>query len=91
MKKTTFIGAVALALSACSEPVKENSNVIQVDIENAQPMNLSDFVESIQLVPLETTDESLYTWQMRTSAFGLISKRDLKEDDNQVLVIYTLK
>ena len=59
MKKTTLIGALVLALSACSEQIKENSNVIQVDIENAQPMNLSDFVESIQLVPLETTDESL--------------------------------
>ena len=59
MKKTILIGALALALSACSEQLKENSNVIQVDIENAQPMNLADFVESIQLVPLETTDESL--------------------------------
>ena len=59
MKKTILIGAMALALSACSEQPKENSNVIQVDIENAQPMNLADFVESIQLVPLETTDESL--------------------------------
>lgn len=59
MKKTFLIGALALALSACSEQQKENSNVIQVDIENAQPMNLADFVESIQLVPLETTDESL--------------------------------
>ena len=59
MKKTILIGAMALALGACSEQPKENSNVIQVDIENAQPMNLADFVESIQLVPLETTDESL--------------------------------
>ena len=59
MKKTILIGAMALALGACSEQLKENSNVIQVDIENAQPMNLADFVESIQLVPLETTDESL--------------------------------
>ena len=59
MKKTILIGALALALGACSEQLKENSNVIQVDIENAQPMNLADFVESIQLVPLETTDESL--------------------------------
>ena len=59
MRKTILIGALALALSACSEQPKENSNVIQVDIENAQPMNLADFVESIQLVPLETTDESL--------------------------------
>ena len=59
MKKTIFIGVLALALGACSKQVKENSNVIQVDIENVQPMNLADFVESIQLVPLETTDESL--------------------------------
>ena len=59
MKKTILIGALALALGACSKEVKENSNVIQVDIENAQPMNLADFVESIKLVPLETTDESL--------------------------------
>lgn len=59
MRKTILIGAMALALGACSEQPKENSNVIQVDIENAQPMNLADFVESIQLVPLETTDESL--------------------------------
>ena len=59
MKKTILIGAMALALGACSEQLKENSNVIQVDIENAKPMNLADFVESIQLVPLETTDESL--------------------------------
>ena len=59
MKKTILIGALVLALGACSEPIKENSNVIQMDIENAQPMNLADFVESIQLVPLETTDESL--------------------------------
>ena len=59
MKKTILIGALALAFGACSEQPKENSNVIQVDIENAQPMNLADFVESIQLVPLETTDESL--------------------------------
>ena len=59
MKKTILIGAMALVLGACSEQPKENSNVIQVDIENVQPMNLADFVESIQLVPLETTDESL--------------------------------
>ena len=59
MKKTIFIGVLALALGACSKQVKENSNVIQVDIENVQPMNLADFVESIQLVPLETTDKSL--------------------------------
>ena len=59
MKKTILIGALALALGACSKQVKESSNVIQVDIENAQPMNLADFVESIQLVPLETTDKSL--------------------------------
>ena len=59
MKKTILISALALALGACSEQPKENSNVIKVDIENAQPMNLADFVESIQLVPLETTDESL--------------------------------
>ena len=59
MKKTILIGALALAFGACSEQPKENSNVIQVDIENAKPMNLADFVESIQLVPLETTDESL--------------------------------
>ena len=59
MKKTILIGVLALALGACSKQVKENSNVIQVDIENVQPMNLADFVESIQLVPLETTDESL--------------------------------
>ena len=52
MKKTILIGALALALGACSEQMKENSNVIQVDIEKAQPMNLADFVESIQLVPL---------------------------------------
>ena len=60
MKKTILIGALALAFGACSEQPKENSNVIhRLDIENAQPMNLADFVESIQLVPLETTDESL--------------------------------
>ena len=59
MKKTILIGVLALALGACSKQVKENSNVIQVDIENVQPMNLADFVESIQLVPLETTDKSL--------------------------------
>ena len=59
MKKTILIGALALAFGACSEQPKENSNVIQVDIENAKPMNLADFVESIQLVPLETTDKSL--------------------------------
>ena len=59
MKKTIFIGVLALALGACSKQVKENSNVIQVDIENVQPMNLADFLESIQLVPLETTDKSL--------------------------------
>ena len=35
MKKTILIGALTLALSACSEQPKENSNVIQVDIENA--------------------------------------------------------
>ena len=59
MKKTILIGALALAFGACSEQPKENSNVIQVDIENAKPMNLADFVESIQLVPLETTHKSL--------------------------------
>ena len=59
MKKTILIGALALAFGASTEQPKENSNVIQVDIENAKPMNLADFVESIQLVPLETTDESL--------------------------------
>ena len=59
MKKTILIGVLALALGACSKQVKENSNVIQVDIENVQPMNLADFAESIQLVPLETTDKSL--------------------------------
>ena len=56
MKKPILIGALALALSACSEQPKENSNVIQVDIENAQPMNLADFVESIQLVPYTLKD-----------------------------------
>ena len=34
MKKTILIGALALALGACSEQPKENSNVIHVDIEN---------------------------------------------------------
>ena len=106
--------------------MKENSNVIQVDIENAQPMNLADFVESIQLVPLETTDESLIKRIERmviqdgkvyiqnhilnvlvyasmpeevekhintqlVDAESLERIKDLKEDDNQVLVIYTLK
>ena len=46
MKKTILIGALALALGACSKQPKENSNVIQVDIENAQPMNLADFVSN---------------------------------------------
>ena len=126
MKKTILIGALALALGACSEQPKENSNVIQVDIENAQPMNLADFVESIQLVPLETTDESLIKRIERmviqdgkvyiqnhilnvlvyasmpeevekhintqlVDAESLERIKDLKEDDNQVLVIYTLK
>ena len=59
MKKTIFIVALKLVLSACSRQVEENKGVISVDIENAKPMNLADFVESIQLVPLETTDESL--------------------------------
>ena len=59
MKKTIFIVALTLVLSACSRQVEENKGVISVDIENANPMNLADFVESIQLVPLETTDESL--------------------------------
>ena len=126
MKKTILIGALALALGACFEQPKENSNVIQVDIENAQPMNLADFVESIQLVPLETTDESLIKRIERmviqdgkvyiqnhilnvlvyasmpeevekhintqlVDAESLERIKDLKEDDNQVLVIYTLK
>lgn len=51
--------ALALALSACSGQPKEENGVIKVDIENAQPLKLSDLVESIMLIPLETTDESL--------------------------------
>ena len=59
MKKTYLIGALALTLCACSGQPKEENGVIKVDIENAQPLKLSDLVESITLIPLETTDESL--------------------------------
>lgn len=59
MKKTILIGALALALGACSEQMKEGGQVIKVDIADARPLEIADFVESIKLIPLETTDESL--------------------------------
>ena len=59
MKKTYLIGALALTLCACSGQPKEENGVIKVDIENAQPLKLTDFVKRITLVPLETNENSL--------------------------------
>ena len=59
MKKLILSLLICAALVSCSEPMNENGHVIKVDIEDARPMELSDFVESIKLIPLETTDESL--------------------------------
>ena len=59
MKKLTLSLLICAALASCSEPMNENGHVIKVDIEHARPMELSEFVESIKLIPLETTDESL--------------------------------
>ena len=57
--KTILIGALVLTLCACSGEPKEEIEVIKVDIENAQPLKLTDFVKSITLVPLETNETCL--------------------------------
>ena len=59
MKKLILSLLICVALASCSEPMNENGHVIKVDIEDARPIELSDFVESIKLIPLETTEESL--------------------------------
>ena len=59
MKKLILSLLICAALVSCSEPMNENGHVIKVDIEHARPIELSDFVESIKLIPLETTEESL--------------------------------
>lgn len=59
MKKLILSLLISATLVSCSEPTRKEDSVIKVDVENARPMKLAEFVESIKLIPLETTDESL--------------------------------
>ena len=59
MKKLVSSLLICMALASCAEPMNENGHVIKVSIEDTRPMELSEFVESIKLIPLETTEESL--------------------------------
>lgn len=63
MKRTILIGAVALALGACSTASQKNEAQGQIDIlsafENPTELKVSQLGRNIRYVPLETNDESL--------------------------------
>ena len=63
MKKTILIGAMALALGACSTTSQKNEAQGQIDIvpafENPTELKVSHLGKNIRYVPLETTDSSL--------------------------------
>ena len=63
MKKTILIGALALALGACSTTSQKNEAQGQIDIvpafENPTELKVSHLGKNIRYVPLETTDSSL--------------------------------
>lgn len=63
MKKTIFIGALALALEACSMASQKNEAQGQIDIqfafENPTELKVSHLGKNIRYVPLETIDSSL--------------------------------
>lgn len=44
---------------SCSKPKLDNNEIIKVDLSVAKPMNMSDFVKEITLLPLETLDSCL--------------------------------
>ena len=63
MKKTILIGALALALGACSTASQKSEAQGQIDIvpafENPTELKVSHLGKNIRYVPLETTDSSL--------------------------------
>ena len=71
MKKTILIGALALALGACSTTSQKNEAQGQIDIvpafENPTELKVSHLGKNIRYVPLETTDSSLIgaAWSIR--------------------------
>ena len=71
MKKTILIGALALALGACSTISQKNEAQGQIDIvpafENPTELKVSHLGKNIRYVPLETTDSSLVggLWSIR--------------------------
>lgn len=48
-----------LLLTGCNKHTVKNDNTIKVEISSARPMVLSELIESIIPIPLETVDESL--------------------------------
>ena len=62
MKKTILIGALALALSACSEQNTEKcihidlTNIIEAD---AEKVGLNEWAKNVKFIPLETNDNIL--------------------------------
>ena len=62
MKKTILIGALALALSACSEQKTEKcihidlTNIIEAD---AEKVGLNEWAKNVKFIPLETNDNIL--------------------------------
>ena len=71
MKKTILIGALALALGACSTTSQKNEAQGQKDIvpafENPTELKVSHLGKNIRYVPLETNDSSLIgaAWSIR--------------------------
>ena len=80
MKRLIYIFLTALLFISCSEVEKTNSKLVVLNIEEAlnnfQISLLSDFSTKIRYVPLETTDSSLVTNQIK----------NIYVEDNKVFV-----
>ena len=65
MKKITFITIVFLGISACSSnKVQDNLIAISIDPTSSQSVDWMQLFDtaSMQVIPLETTDQSLLAW-----------------------------
>ena len=87
MRKTLCIVFLFFCLATCSDknPVSGDYPVIDVigSIGNYQKVYCSDLFSSIELIPLETTDECLLEVPNRDNSSGVIM------NDNYILVQYT--
>ena len=85
MKKTILIGALALALGACSTTSQKNEAQGQIDIvpafENPTELKVSHLGKNIRYVPLETTDSSL--------VIDYVCK--VKQSGDKIIVTYRMK